>query len=566
MSCNCSTNLTLPTGPAGPTGTTGATGATGPAGSTGATGPQGLFGGFSGEWLFDTSTSSGPASTFLRFNNGTYGSVTAIYINDTNADSLNYQEFLNTFDDSRNYGLIRVFKESDSTKFWIGKITGVTDVGTSHQIDVTYIAHNSSFSASDNVIVTFTTTANDGIGYDLTTSATSLTIGTGSQSLTVTTYKAYIANASRVRIANSTTNYMDGVVTAYTQSTGAMTVTIDQTGGSGTYASWNVSIIGQVPSTDTGWTNLSGFTFLSALSSRPQYRVMNKVIHFRGVAVVPLDNGGAVLAYASEASYAQTATITPCTAAVPDAVTVNANGSITFNAGSAAIPSSAHYPDSSYSTNYILALRRVKTSTSTEEIPYTAPVTLSVTSSGVMALSTLRDLENYSGTSTIGGAMTLRALTSNVTSGDAITLLGSESVGAVSQAVGITTGVTLNRRKGVITTQTATAAADATHTFTVTNSLATATSNILVSIDNYSGTIATNGNPTVLVDNRTAGTFDIIIANTHSANALNGTLVISYEIHPVHATLTHQITIDAAEPSQLGGFEIRLDGLRAYIA
>ena len=229
------------------------------------------------------------------------------------------------------------------------------------------------------------------------------------------------------------------------------------------------------------------------------------------------------------------------------------------------LTSAAHYPDATYATPYFLALRRVRTSSATDEIPYLAPVILSITSSGVLAVSTLRDLENYSGTGTIGASV-LRQLTSNVTNGDAVTVLGSESIGTVSQATNITTGVVLNRRKGVITTQAASAAADASHTFTVTNSLATATSIIHVNIDNYSGTIGTNGNPVVNVDNRTAGTFDIIITNTHSANALNGTLVISYEIIPAHATLTHQVTLDAAEPSQLGGFEIRLDGLKAYIA
>lgn len=537
-----------------------------PVGPAGGAGDPGIFGGFSGEWLFDTATTSGPASTFLRFNNATYSSVTNIFINDTNSDSISYNAFLNSFDDTRNYGFIRIFKETDSTKFWLGEITGVTDNGPDHTLAVTHIASNSTFSASDSVIVTFTATGEDGLGYDATTSSTSLTIGTGSKSLTVSTYKAFIANASRVRIANSTTNYMDGIVTAYTASTGAMTVTVDRIGGSGTLASWNISLIGDVPSTDSGWINLNGFSFLSALSSRPQYRVINKTIHFRGTAVIPLDNGGAVLAYSSEASYAQNATVTPCTAAVADAVTVNAAGSITFNAGAAAISDSTYYPDQSYSTPYTIALRRVKTSTSTEEVAYTAPVILAITSGGVLSLGTLRDLENYSGTATIG-ASDLRKITSNVTSGDYITNWGSESVGAVAQATNVTTAVTLNRRKGVITTQAASAAADASHTFTVNNTLTTVNSVILLTITNYSGTIGTNGNPTVIVDNKVAATsFDIIITNTHSANALNGTLTIAYEIIPAHASLTHQVTLDAAEPAQLGGFEINLSPLKAYLA
>lgn len=102
--------------------------------------------------------------------------------------------------------------------------------------------------------------------------------------------------------------------------------------------------------------------------------------------------------------------------------------------------------------------------------------------------------------------------------------------GTVSQATNVTTGVTLNAVKGVITTQAASAAADAAHTFTVTNSFCRTTSHVAAYIMDYSGTIATNGNPAVIVDNRTNGTFDIIIVNTHGANALSGTLVIGFEI------------------------------------
>lgn len=101
-------------------------------------------------------------------------------------------------------------------------------------------------------------------------------------------------------------------------------------------------------------------------------------------------------------------------------------------------------------------------------------------------------------------------------------------VADVSQATDITTGVTTNGRSGVITTQSATAAADSSHTFTVTNSHVTATSVILVSINNYSGTIDTNGIPQVIVSNKGAGTYDIIVSNSHGANALSGTLEISY--------------------------------------
>lgn len=105
--------------------------------------------------------------------------------------------------------------------------------------------------------------------------------------------------------------------------------------------------------------------------------------------------------------------------------------------------------------------------------------------------------------------------------------------GTVTQGTSITTAVTLNAVKGVITTLTATSgAAGATpQTFTVNNSFALATSNITATINNYSGTNATNGIPAIFVDNRGAGTFDITVSNMHGTNALNGTLVISFVIN-----------------------------------
>lgn len=139
--CGCTTNSSiLPIGPDG---------------ATGANGAQGLFGGFSGEWVFNTSTSTGPTSTQLRFNNSTYASVTQIYVSDTNADSIDYDAFLDSISNNGYYGYVRIFKIDDQTKFWMGIVTGVTDNGTDHTIDVTYISSNSSFTSNDAVVFTF---------------------------------------------------------------------------------------------------------------------------------------------------------------------------------------------------------------------------------------------------------------------------------------------------------------------------------------------------------------------------------------------------------------------------
>jgi len=142
--CSCSSNSSVL--PIGPSGTSGA---------AGATGAQGIYGGFSGEWVYDTSTSSGPGSTLLRLNNATFASVTSIYVSDTGTGSVDYDAFLDSLSNNTEFGYIRIFKKSDSTKFWMGSITAVTDNGTDHTLVVTYITSNSTFAASDALVLTF---------------------------------------------------------------------------------------------------------------------------------------------------------------------------------------------------------------------------------------------------------------------------------------------------------------------------------------------------------------------------------------------------------------------------
>lgn len=75
------------------------------------------------------------------------------------------------------------------------------------------------------------------------TSTTSLAIGSGSKSLTLSqTGKSFVVG-QYVQIVDpsNTNNYMVGGITAFTPGTGAMTVNVVQTGGSGTIASWAVT-------------------------------------------------------------------------------------------------------------------------------------------------------------------------------------------------------------------------------------------------------------------------------------------------------------------------------------
>lgn len=97
------------------------------------------------------------------------------------------------------------------------------------------------------------------------TSSTSVLIGTGAKSFTVTTLKAWGAGQflSLASNANSA-NYMHGTVTSYNSGTGALVMNILNTGGSGTAADWNIAVAGTQGPTGAAGAGLTpqtvGFT------------------------------------------------------------------------------------------------------------------------------------------------------------------------------------------------------------------------------------------------------------------------------------------------------------------
>jgi hypothetical protein len=105
------------------------------------------------------------------------------------------------------------------------------------------------------VIFTAVSAPHIGIGYAGVASTTSMTIGTGSKTFTtnVSSTDTAFTVGNRVRLIYDATNYMEGTITAFSGT--SMTVNVDTTAGSGTYATWSVGLTGVV---NTGVTSFSG--------------------------------------------------------------------------------------------------------------------------------------------------------------------------------------------------------------------------------------------------------------------------------------------------------------------
>lgn len=93
----------------------------------------------------------------------------------------------------------------------------------------------------------------------------------------------------------------------------------------------------------------------------------------------------------------------------------------------------------------------------------------------------------------------------------------------VTQGTSITTAVTCNAAAGVITTQTASAGSDGSHSFTVNNSYVKLSSVVVVSICNYAGA----GLPIVRTNSISDGSFTITISNP-SGTSLNASMRIAF--------------------------------------
>lgn len=94
--------------------------------------------------------------------------------------------------------------------------------------------------------------------------------------------------------------------------------------------------------------------------------------------------------------------------------------------------------------------------------------------------------------------------------------------GTVTQATSITTGVTLNKRSGIVTTVSSTLAANAEAEFTVNNSFVESDS-VIILTGLYNGDSHVSLNVKSVAD----GSFVVVLANSGSA-ALNATVGVQF--------------------------------------
>jgi len=222
-------------------------------------------------YKFDSGTSDAdPGSGEIAFNNGTYASVTAIYIDDADANGVTTQADTITWDDSSSTikGILHIVDINDSTTYARFKITGAsTDASGYNKLAVAHLASNNTFSAADELSVHFTQSGYKGdtgsTGATGSTGSTGSTGASGTNSQLSMTWESTTSDAdpgagkiawNHATIASATVLYVDDAddasadITSYVQSWDDVTnttakgiVTITKEGTASTYAIFKVS-------------------------------------------------------------------------------------------------------------------------------------------------------------------------------------------------------------------------------------------------------------------------------------------------------------------------------------
>ena len=222
-------------------------------------------------YKFDTGTSDAdPGAGEIAFNNGTYASATAIYIDDADANGVTTSTDVLTWDDSDSSirGHLHIVDINDSSTYARFNITGAsTDASGYNKLAVTHVASNNTFSAADELSVHFSRSGNTGdtgaTGSTGSTGSTGATGASGTNSQLSMTWSNSTSDADpgagKIAFNNGTVSsvsilYIDDAddagadISGYVQSfddvsnaTARGIITITKEGTASTYATFKVS-------------------------------------------------------------------------------------------------------------------------------------------------------------------------------------------------------------------------------------------------------------------------------------------------------------------------------------
>lgn len=129
---------------------------------------QGAFGGNAFSFTFSgTTTDADPGDGHMRFNSGTYSSVTSIFVDLAESNGTNITDWLDSLDDASGTpkGRIRVYSIADPTQWADFKLTAVTSATGYRKLVVTYNDHNGTFDTTTaDTVIDFTPASDGSIG------------------------------------------------------------------------------------------------------------------------------------------------------------------------------------------------------------------------------------------------------------------------------------------------------------------------------------------------------------------------------------------------------------------
>jgi hypothetical protein len=183
---------------------------------TGNVGTNGLDGVQSGyRFTFSTTTTdSDPGGGFLRFNNATFGSVTSLFVDNTDVNSADVTTWLDSLDNATSAvrGTLRIEKIGDATVYREFNVTGAVTDGTGYRkVVVAPVVSNGTLSNNDTIAVTFFRAGDAGIAVisdgdkgDITTSAAGTTWTIDASAVTNAKMASMGQNTIKGRISAST--------------------------------------------------------------------------------------------------------------------------------------------------------------------------------------------------------------------------------------------------------------------------------------------------------------------------------------------------------------------------